>query len=93
MQKVRPHFRHEEDVSKLEGKARTEYCAEAKVALGLNTLKNELNMEINKASGEILRRTSCDSEIAFQRGRINAIENIEKRLKALAAENNMKKRR
>lgn len=84
--KVKPSFRPERDTSKMIGSARDEYCNQARTVLSLEVLTNEINREINKAAENILRRTSCDSEVAFERGRINALENLEKRLKSLAAE-------
>jgi hypothetical protein len=49
-------------------------------------LQAEIAKEINHAAESIVRRTSCDAEVAFFRGKISGLENLEKRLKTLKAE-------
>lgn len=79
-------YRKELDTASLEAKARQSYCGMAALALENDTLKNEIARLINKSADKIIRKTTCDNEVAYERGIIHGLEALEERLKTLANE-------
>jgi hypothetical protein len=73
------------EFSKLPAKDQQEYVSRAKDLSGDKFLIGEVDLLIQAAGENIIRRTKTDEEIAWNRGAIHGLESLKTRLRYLAS--------
>jgi hypothetical protein len=67
------------ELKDLYGKERREYFEHTNLVTKSELVKNELNRIKNEAGMRLVRQTNVNSDIAFNRGIIHAVDTLEKR--------------